>query len=655
MAANGLVGIERTRSNAGHKRADANRNVALVCMPWGSVLRPSLALATLKECVRSANFTPELQLLNMHFAERIGLSVYERISNFSFSPTEWFFAQYLFGPAGLGDLSNTWNDVLSNQLAKDLVEHLRESANRSDELCARIAGEDVPWFMDHCMELVDWSKYMAVGFTTTFAQSLASIALARQIKQAHPGVNIVFGGANVDDEMGIEFLKGFPWIDYIVHGEAEQSFPMLLEEIAEGNVDISVPGVSFRRAGEAVSRHAQAQPLADLEGTPMPDYSDYVRTAEQLGWRKKARMRLYFEGSRGCWWGAKHHCTFCGLNGSTMAFRKKSSKRVYDEILHLATHYRCLTLSATDNIMDMDYFSGLLQQLAACDIDLQMFFEVKANLGREQLKLLRAAGINEIQPGIESLNSRILQLMRKGTTAIQNVQLLKWCEEYDISPGWNLLYGFPGEKPEDYAGLDRIFGLLTHLRPPGVLSPVMFERFSPYFFDREKFGLKLRPSAVYQFLFPESRVNLSKIAYFFDGEWDGRVCHPDEYMAPAKRVWELWQKVWNDRSAYLYFDKGPGYVMIHDNRLSPTDGSLKPRQMTLTDKVAEIYLFCDEHRSFRAIQKMLDQRHGAPEEEQKVRVWLDHLVSSGIMFQEGDRYLSLAIRKSPPARRTAAN
>jgi ribosomal peptide maturation radical SAM protein 1 len=621
-------------------------------MPWGSVVRPSLALATLKECVRSVNFTAELQLLNMHFAERLGIPVYERISGSSFSSTEWFFAQYLFGRSGLGELMNTWDDLLCNQLAKDLVESLRESANGSDELCAHIAAQDVPWFIDHCMELVDWSKYTAVGFTTTFAQSLASVTLAKRIKQAHPGVQIILGGANVDDEMGVEFLKGFPWIDYIVHGEAEHSFPLLLDEIARGNKEVSIPGVSFRREGAPVARHADVKPLADLEGTPMPDYDDYVRTAEVLGWRKKTRMRLYFEGSRGCWWGAKHHCTFCGLNGSTMAFRKKSGKRVYDELLHLATRYRCLTLSATDNIMDLAYFSSLLPQLAACDIDLQIFFEVKANLSREQLKLLRAAGVNQLQPGIESLDTRILQLMRKGTTAIQNVQLLKWCDELDIAPAWNLLYGFPGERPDDYKTLDRIFGLLMHLQPPGVVSPVLFERFSPYFFDREKFGLRLKPSGVYRFLFPESRVDLAKIAYFFDGDWD-RVGEPEEYIAPAKRAWNRWQILWRDRAAYCCYEKGPGYVIIHDNRPRPPDPAPKPRQLTLLDKVAEIYLYCGQHRSFRAIHSMVEHQHGAPQPENKTREWLEHLVSCGVMFQEGDRYLALAVRKDRSNHRPA--
>lgn len=651
MIASGLIENVRQQKSTNTDRT-VNRNIALVSMPWGSALRPSLALATLKEVLRMERFSVDLQLLNMFFAEKLGVSTYETISSFSYPPTEWFFSHHLFGTLGLRELQNGWSDLLADERAQDLLDAIRESVNRSDELCQRIALQDVPWFMSFCMMEVDWSKYLAVGFTTTFAQSLASLALAKQIKDSYPHVNIVFGGANVDDEMGVEFLKGFPWIDYVVHGEAEKSFPALLNELSEGKEDVGVAGVSLRRKGRVIAAHCGAQPLSDLNESPLPDYSDFVGTAKTLGWH--AKPRLYFETSRGCWWGAKHHCTFCGLNGSTMAFRKKSGTRVFDEILQLATKYRCLTLSATDNILAMDYFKDLLPRLASCDIDLQIFFEVKANMHRDHVKALKAAGINEVQPGIESLNSRVLELMRKGCTAIQNIQFLKWCFEYGILPNWNLLYGFPGETPEDYADLDEVFRLLMHLNPPSGFSPIYYERFSPYFFDREKFGLKLRPSSTYRFLYPESRVDLSKIAYFFDGEDDQRLEAATTYMQPAKGTWEKWQACWKARSVYCYFEKGPGYMFIHDNRPS-ADGSLKPRHLTLTGMAADIYLFCDEHRSFRAIRDWLAERGKRPEDERTLQTSLDNLVQSRVMFREGDRYLSLAVRKTTPAVDTASN
>ena len=75
---------------------------------------------------------------------------------------------------------------------------------------------------------MNWEKYKVVGFTTTFAQSLSSLLFAKRIKDKYPHLQIVFGGANVDDEMegGIHSLVRMG--DYVVHGEAEVAFPLLL-------------------------------------------------------------------------------------------------------------------------------------------------------------------------------------------------------------------------------------------------------------------------------------------------------------------------------------------------------------------------------------------------------------------------------------------
>ena len=87
----------------------------------------------------------------------------------------------------------------------------------------------------------------------------------------------------------------------------------------------------------------------------------------------------------------------------------------------------------------------MLPLLAEADLGLELFWEVKANLTARQVRQLRDAGVAYVQPGIESLNDHVLELMRKGTTGLRNVELLKWCREYGVTPLWNLLYGFPGE------------------------------------------------------------------------------------------------------------------------------------------------------------------------------------------------------------------
>lgn len=50
-------------------------------------------------------------------------------------------------------------------------------------------------FLDHCLWTVPWDRYDVVGFTSTFEQNIASLALARRVKEAHPRGTVVFGGS----------------------------------------------------------------------------------------------------------------------------------------------------------------------------------------------------------------------------------------------------------------------------------------------------------------------------------------------------------------------------------------------------------------------------------------------------------------------------
>jgi radical SAM superfamily enzyme YgiQ (UPF0313 family) len=75
----------------------------------------------------------------------------------------------------------------------------------------------------------------------------------------------------------------------------------------------------------------------------------------QLPSGSKRKVRLPFESARGCWWGMRHHCTFCGLNGQTMAFRAKRPQRVLEELRDLARRYHSFKFMAVDNIIALFY------------------------------------------------------------------------------------------------------------------------------------------------------------------------------------------------------------------------------------------------------------------------------------------------------------
>ena len=122
------------------------------------------------------------------------------------------------------------------------------------------------------------------------------------------------------------------------------------------------------------------------------------------------------------------------LNGKTMQYRAKSPGRALAEIETLTRTYGVKRVECVDNILDMRYFESFLPALIRKDLGLDMYYETKANLRHDQLQLMRDAGVRRIVPGIESFSNQVLRLIRKGSTGLQNIQLLKWCAEVGITP-----------------------------------------------------------------------------------------------------------------------------------------------------------------------------------------------------------------------------
>ena len=301
-----------------------------------------------------------------------------------------------------------------------------------------------------------------------------------------------------------------PFLDHVFSGESETTFPDFLSAMA--------------RKTPPPQRIMIGRPCRDLDVIPLLDYGDYfAQRAELLSAQDEAMLEattLPYETSRGCWWGEKHHCTFCGLNGEGMAFRTRSVERALEDLRALTGKYQTPKVMMADNIMPHRYFSTLLPRLAAELPGLDIFYEQKANLSRERLVALKRAGVAVIQPGIEALSSDLLRLMNKGVSAAQNVDLLRDARGLNLTLVWTLLWGFPKDQRSHYEETLALLGSLTHLQPPGGFWPVMIDRFCPYFEDPAQFGVSnVRPLAGYLDILPVGAPT-AKVAYHFEGDFD---------------------------------------------------------------------------------------------------------------------------------------
>jgi ribosomal peptide maturation radical SAM protein 1 len=506
--------------------------VALVVMPFAAADSPSLAAGLLKAELNEQGIECDVKHFNVTMSLLLGAPDYDRISREFQSAAlagEWIFSQ-LFYEKPISDWTSFRREVLGHPMwgvSDDDLELIRRTAAVA------------PTLLKVAYEATDWSRYDLVGFTSTFEQTMSSMCLARLIRQYHPRVLLAAGGANFESSMGRALFEHFEFLDFVCDGEGDVSFPSLCRALAEGREDIP-PGFHARVGDRIVSVPQGGSGPVDLERLPHPDFDDYFRVVERSECSATTSW-IPLEASRGCWWGERHHCTFCGLNGETMAFRQKSWSRVAAETEAIAKRYAPPSIQFTDNILGMEYFDNLLPHWAEAGPDIPKFVETKSNLKRRQIELMRAAGITCVQPGIESFSDVSLARMKKGVTAAQNVALLRWCRESGIKVSWNILYGFPGEQPAELADTHAVMRAITHLDAPASCVVIRLDRFSPNFVLRDSLGLTtVRPMPAYRHVFDLPAEALQNASYFFEYE------HPSlaaliEAALPLRKMAKAWQ------------------------------------------------------------------------------------------------------------------
>ncbi|ASJ53646.1 hypothetical protein BP422_08790 [Brevibacillus formosus] len=615
--------------------------IALINMPFGSLYRPSIGLSLLQASLQKNGLVCDTYYLNLLFGSMVTTDLYNYFVEQKNAPEEafsrdWIFSQSLYGKDNFEDYERYM----------DQSKFFRSDAKRQ-EYCERLLSirDYVEPFLERALADYPWEQYDIIGFTSVFEQNVASLSMAKRLKEKWPNTFIIFGGANCEGEMGQALLESFPFLNAVCSGEGDLSFKNFVDQMVEKKDPrlCRSQGIILQSTytdEPLMTRSENSPPVHDMDGLPYPNYDDYFTYFEKYGFNgTKPAPRFLFESSRGCWWGAKSHCRFCGLNGANLNYRSKSADRALEELLFLRERYQKYTnkASAVDNIIDMKYFRDFLPKLRDMQLDLDMFYETKANLRKDQVQLFRDAGFHHIQPGIESLITSVLKLMGKGLSMLQNVQLLKWTKEFGVYPYWNFLYGFPGENEEEYQKVVDVIQALTHLDPPGICSPIRLDRFSPYFNHASEHGIvNIRPMFAYHLVYQEqSRETLLKLAYHFEFDY-ASIQNPASYTQALIREIDSWQKQ-HSQSEFFSVDLGLHLVLVD---LRPI--RLENHMLVLTGLEKAIFQFCDSIHSYKGICEYLEKNQ-ISHTQKDVKDILNRFVQQKWMLTESDMYLSLAV------------
>ncbi len=638
-------------------------DVCLVQMPYSAVHHPSIALGLLKSYLTADGLSSRVVYGNILWAEELGLDIYLLVENCFKSDLlgEWTFAGAAF-PDFHPDSEGLFHLIRRSQ-DSPVAQILRYHHPDLDmERLFRMVRRRARSFVDRlAMSILDHSPAV-VGCSSVFQQHCASLALLRRIKEISPGVVTLLGGGNCEGEMGRTTHRAFPWVDFAVSGEADAFFSDLCRTLLERGADLGpeelpygVWGPCHRNGAADDVAEAPRAFVQDLDTTAMPDYDDYFETLASSRLAPWVQPGLLVETSRGCWWGQKRHCTFCGLNGIGMAYRSKSVDRVLAEFEHLTRKYGTRRLETVDNILDMRFFKTLLPALAERQDPYRLFYEVKPNLRREQLERLAAAGARWLQPGIENLHDSVLELLEKGNTASKNLQVLKWARQLGIRLAWGFLYGAPGERDEWYAEMARWLPWLSHLQPPTGFVRIRYDRFSPYHNSPERFGINLSPLTCYSYVYPLPEEELKGLAYYFEDYSDFSRGSIDPTLAGTKRPglvavgqrigeWNtlFWSQARQHKEArpVLTVRESGSRLVLTDTR--PVAAAAK---QVLGGLEAEVYKACDQPLPAARLTQRIQAGSDTEISWQQVRPVVESLQRRKLLLAVGDRFLSLAVEE----------
>ena len=573
-----------------------------------------------------------------------------------------FLAMRLIGKETIYNLHNIFDLFTNGEL---LFAHLTDVPTpcQTEEYLSVIESENLDKYREQILELLEHAldaaeqiveatarKVVHMGarilaVSSVYSQQNAS--LVKRVKELDPSITTIIGGYNVSGEAGLAILRNYPSVDYVSFGEGDETIVETCRNILDNN-DRPMPYGIVGRDDPAPDPIPYPM-TGDMDTVRTPEYSDYFHEKELAvngffgdiftGTGINLDTNVFLEGSRGCWWGQRKACAFCGLNGLTDVYREKSTQHFHDELQETIKRYPDARIQLSDNVLSRNMIHSLAPMLAADPEEYRILAEIRTNLSYEEIKMLAMAGFNCVQPGIESLNDHLLELMGKGSSAVQNIALLKYAGCFGMYPVWNLLYGMPGEERIDYEQTLELIPLIHHLQPPTFASRIQFNRFSRYGTSPEEFGMELEAADVYQLAYKGNDDlirNVGSELKLTGGPFYGvRNQNRDLYTELHKAVAEWRKLTFSGSRPVLAMSKSPfGTIIIDTRPVAPA-----PR----------VILFGLQERIYRLAREpiTLDKiiASSPDDSEDAIRKCLDEMVSQKLMICLSNRYLALATEK----------
>lgn len=311
--------------------------------------------------------------------------------------------------------------------------------------------------------------------------------MSEVVRRFLPRCTIVWGGPQTASRrMAARLLERFPWLDIVVRGEAEDSYPILLGMLASDGDVAAVRGVT-RRAPSGI-HHAADAPAVTLSTIPVVFTAAGFPLEPVL--RRGRPPRLAYETGRGC----RQHCRFC-LYGvpSLRVFRMERVEQELRYLLGGAVPFLriCDAHFGISRTRSMELFEIIAAHNRGTVVDI---YPDTTHVDVDYVKAMNRAGCRVVSLGIQSSDPETLATSGRRFDArsfAQTVGVIR--RHHNVRLAADVIIGLPGDSYERVkesvrfayrSGIDRV-----HFAPlmafPGVEFHERAEDFGIEHFDFE--------------------------------------------------------------------------------------------------------------------------------------------------------------------------
>jgi radical SAM superfamily enzyme YgiQ (UPF0313 family) len=302
---------------------------------------------------------------------------------------------------------------------------------------------------EHIDRVIRERAIRVVGIGCMTCEFPQAIGEARRLKQEHPEILIVFGGAHPSGDPEECLRSGF--VDYVIVGEGEIPLVRLLDALREEREAPTIPGL-WRLHNTAILTGGSAE-VPNVADLPRPAYDllnleQYYRLDSPWHFPKSPRA-VQFITERGC----PYQCSYCH-EIHTKKFRGMAAETVLDQMEWLVREHGVGEFMIVDDIFNFDLerakeiCRGIVRR--RLNIHLQFPNGVRGDRFDEELvELMKLAGTHFMAIAIETVSERFQKLVRKHLKIDKSRLSIGWARKHGIEVCGFFMIGFPGETREE--------------------------------------------------------------------------------------------------------------------------------------------------------------------------------------------------------------